>query len=172
MITTSMLRRQVWITDDHEFDHTVENSQRVLKLNAQYENHTYVKEFTKKCSVMFVYGMYVLEEEADAKFSLGKIWSFLQAGSLPNNASTICRQMKNCMRAWKYIQKTSGSPLSIETIKQTYKIMMDKEKIRMEKMYSWGKIESHLHLQATIFLHQPAILKGIWNVQILGFMKL
>ena len=146
-----MLRRQVWITDDHEFDHTVENSQRVLKLNAQYENHTYVKEFTKKCSVMFVYGMYVLEEEADAKFSLGKIWSFLQAGSLP---------------------KTSGSPLSIETIKQTYKIMMNKEKIRMEKMYSWGKIESHLHLQATIFLHQPAILKDIWNVQILGFMKL
>ena len=116
--------------------------------------------------------MYVLEGEADAKFSLGTIWSFLQAGFLPNNASNICRQMKNCMRAWKYIQKTSGSPLSIETIKQTYKIMMDKEKIRMEKKYSWEKIESHLHLQAIIFLHQPAILKDIWNVQILGFMKL
>ena len=71
---------------------------------------------------MFVYGTYVLEWEADAKFSLGDIWNLLQS---PNNASNFYRQMINCMRAWNYIQKTSGSPLSIETIKQTHKIMMD-----------------------------------------------
>ena len=29
--------------------------------------------------------------------------------------------------------KTSGSPLSMETIKQTHKIMMDKEKYQDEK---------------------------------------
>ena len=56
MITTSMLRRQVWMTDDDEFDHIVGNTQRVLKLSAQYENHSYVEEFTKERSVMLVYG--------------------------------------------------------------------------------------------------------------------
>ena len=74
MITTSMLKRQVWMVDDDEFDHIVENSQRVLKLNPQYKNHPYVEEFTKECIVMFIYGTYVLEGEADAKFSLGDIW--------------------------------------------------------------------------------------------------
>ena len=74
---------------------------------------------------MFVYGTYVLEWEADAKFSLGDIWNLLQS---PNNASNFYRQMINCMRAWNYIQKTSGSPLNIEIIKQTHKIIMDKER--------------------------------------------
>ena len=105
MITTSMLRQQVWVADDDEFDHIFENSQRLLKLNAQYENHPYVEEFPKECSVMFLYETYVLEGEADAKFSLGKIWNLLQGGRLPNNASSFCRQMINSMRAWNYIQK-------------------------------------------------------------------
>ena len=39
-----MLRRQVWMVDDDEFDHIVKNLQRVLKLNAQYEHHPYVEE--------------------------------------------------------------------------------------------------------------------------------
>ena len=110
MITTSMLRRQVWMTDDDEFHHIVENSQRVLKLNTQYENHPYVEEFTKESSVMFVYGTYVLEGEAHAKFSLGEIWNLLQAGPSPNNASNFCRQMIKCMRAWNFIQKNQVLP--------------------------------------------------------------
>ena len=56
-----MVKRQVWMADDDEFDHIVKNSQRVLRLNDQYENHPYAKEFTKGCNVMFVYGTYVLE---------------------------------------------------------------------------------------------------------------
>ena len=40
------------MADGDEFDHKFENLQRVLKLNAQYENHPYVGEFTKECSVM------------------------------------------------------------------------------------------------------------------------
>ena len=75
MITTGMLKRQVWMADDDEFDHIVKNSQRVLRLNDQYENHPYVEEFTKECNFMFVYGTYVLEGEVDAKFFLGDIWS-------------------------------------------------------------------------------------------------
>ena len=47
-----MLRRQVWVTDNDESDHILENLQRVLKLNARYENHPYVEEFTKECSVI------------------------------------------------------------------------------------------------------------------------
>ena len=70
MITTGMLKRQVWMADDDEFDHIVKNSQRVLRLNDQYENHPYVEEFTKECN-MFVYGTYILEGEALGKFSLG-----------------------------------------------------------------------------------------------------
>ena len=127
-----MLTQQVWMVND-EFDHIFENSQRVLRLNAQYENHPCVEEFTKECNVMFVYGTYVLEEEADVKFSLGDIWKLFQADPLPNNASNFCRQMINCTRAWNYIQKTSGSPLNTEIIKQTHKIMMDKEKHRYGK---------------------------------------
>ena len=67
-----MLRRQVWIADD-EFDHTLENSQRVPGLSIQYENHPYVEEFTKQCNVMFVYGTYALEGEAGSKFSVSDI---------------------------------------------------------------------------------------------------
>ena len=101
----SVLRRQVWMAHDDEFDHIVKNSQRVLLSKAQYENHPYVEEFTKECNVMFIYGTYVLEREADSKFSLGDIWKLFQEDPLPNNASNFCRQMTNCMRAWNYIQK-------------------------------------------------------------------
>ena len=33
------------MANDDEFDHIVENSQRVLKFNVQYKNHPYVEEF-------------------------------------------------------------------------------------------------------------------------------
>ena len=55
MIITSMLRRQEWMADDYELDYILENSQRVLGLSAQYENHPYAEEFTKQCNVMFIY---------------------------------------------------------------------------------------------------------------------
>ena len=155
---------------DDEFDHILENSQRVLKLNAQYENHPYVEEFTKGCSVMFIYGTYILEEGADAKFSLSEIWNLLQADSLPNNTSNLFRQMINCTRVWIYIQKTSDSLVNIEIIKQTHKIMMHKEKHRDGKDVL--DIETRLHSQAIIFLHRLILLEDIWKTQFLGFMKL
>ena len=37
----SMLKRQVWMAADDEFDHIVKNSQRLLRLNDQYENRPY-----------------------------------------------------------------------------------------------------------------------------------
>ena len=43
MITTSIFRWQVWMAAADEFDHIFENSQRVFKLNAQYEYHPYVE---------------------------------------------------------------------------------------------------------------------------------
>ena len=58
---TSMLRQQVWMTDDDEFDYIVKNSQRVLGLSVQYENHSCAEEYTKQCNVMFIYGTYALE---------------------------------------------------------------------------------------------------------------
>ena len=79
------------MADDDEFDHIVKNSQRVLKLNDQYENHPYAEEFTKECNVMFIYGTYVIEGEADAEFSLGDICKVFQEDLLPNNANNFCR---------------------------------------------------------------------------------
>ena len=116
------------MADDDEFDHIVKNSQTVLRLNDQYENHPYVEEFTKECNIIFVYGTYVLEGEGDAKFSLGNIWNLFQGDTLPNNGSNFCRQMINCMKAWNYLQKTSGLLLNTEIIKQSHKIMMVGEK--------------------------------------------
>ena len=89
----------MWVVDDDEFDHIVKNSQRVLRLNDQYENHPYAQEFTKGCNVLFVYGTYVLEGKADAKLSFDDMWKLFQEYLLPNNASNFCRQMINCMRA-------------------------------------------------------------------------
>ena len=43
MITTDMLKRQIWMADDDEFDRIVKNSERVPKLNAQYQNHPYTE---------------------------------------------------------------------------------------------------------------------------------
>ena len=100
MITTGMLKRQAWMADD---DHIVENSQRVIKLKAHYENHPCVEEFTKKHSVMFVYGTYVLQGEVDAKFSLGDMWDLFQKDPLPNSAGYFCWQMINCIKAWNYL---------------------------------------------------------------------
>ena len=101
-----MLKRQVWMADDDEFDQIVKNSQRILRLNDQYENHPYAEEFTKERNAMFVYGTYLLEGEADAKFSLNDTWNLFQG---PNNASNFCRQMINCMKAWDYLQKNIRS---------------------------------------------------------------
>ena len=122
-----MLSRPVWMANADEFDYIVKNSQRVLRLNAQYDNRPYVEEFTKECNVMFIRRKYFSEGETDAKFSLGDIWKLFQEDPLSNNASNFCRKMANCMKAWNYIQKTSGSPLSTEIIRQTHKIMMDQD---------------------------------------------
>ena len=93
------------MADDDELDHVVKNSNRVLRLNPQYENHPYVEKSTKECNVMFVYETYVLEGKTEATFSLGDMGKLFQEDPLPNNASNFCRQMTNCMRAWNYIQK-------------------------------------------------------------------
>ena len=120
MITTGMLKRQVWMAGNDEFEYIVKNSQRLLGLNDQYENYPYVEEFTNGGNVMFVYGRYVLEGEADAKFSLGDIWNLFQGDTLSNNASNFCGQMINCIKVWNYLQKTLDFPLNTEIIRQAY----------------------------------------------------
>ena len=120
-----MLRKQVWMTDDDDFDHIVKNSQRVLRLNDQYENSPYIEKFKNKCNV---YGTYLLEGETDAKFSLSDIWNLFQEDTLPNDASNFSRQMINCMTAWNYLQKTLNLPLNTEIIRPAHGLMMEDEK--------------------------------------------
>ena len=88
-------------------------SQRVLKLNDQYEKHLYLEEFTKECNTMFVYGT----PEGGAKFSLGDIWNLF-------HGDNFCRQMINCIKAWNYLQKTSDLPLNTEIIRQAHALVM------------------------------------------------
>ena len=38
-----MLKRQMSMAGNDEFDHIVKNSQRVLRLNDQYENHPFAE---------------------------------------------------------------------------------------------------------------------------------
>ena len=84
-----MIRRQVWMADNDDFDHIVYNLQRVLKLSTQYEDHPYVEVFTKEYSIMFVFVTNVLEGEKNVKFFLSEIWNLLQdvVDPLPDNAS-------------------------------------------------------------------------------------
>ena len=90
-------------------------------------------EFKKQCNVAFVYGTYVLEGEADSKFSLSDTWNLFQENHLPNN--NFYRQMINCYKAWNYIQKTSDLPLNTKIIRQTHKITMDGEDILVVGKY-------------------------------------
>ena len=145
-----MLKRQVRMADDDEFEDMVKNSQRVLKLNAQYENHPYTKKFTKACIVMFVYGTYVLEGEADAKFSLGDIWKLFQEDTLKNNAGNFCKQMINCTKAWNYLQKTSGLPLSTKIIRQANGLMMEDEKDVLVGEYRRSPVFAGYHIFAPV----------------------
>ena len=142
----TMLKRQVQMAGDDEFEHIVKNLQRVFKLNSQYENHPYAQEFTKECNIMFVYGTYVLEGEADTKFSLSEAWKLFQEDPLPNNARNFCRQIINCMKAQNYL---SDFPLNIETIKQTHKIMIDSEKGVLVEEYRTTSLFAGYHYFAS-----------------------
>ena len=76
---------------------------------------------------MFVYGAYNLEREVDAKFSLSDIWNLFHEDTLPNDESSFCRQMINCMKAWNYLQNTLDLPLNTEIIRQAYGLIMEDE---------------------------------------------
>ena len=143
-----MLKRQLWMADDNEFDHIVKNSQGVLRLKDQYENHPYAQEFTKGCNAMFVFGTYLLEREVDAKFSLDDIWKLFQKDVLPNNASNFSRQMINCMKAWDYLQKILDLPLNTEIIKQTHGLMMEDEKDILAREYRRSPVFAGYHIFA------------------------
>ena len=120
----------------------------MLRLNNQYENHLYIEEFTKECNVMFVYGTYIVEGEADAKFPLDDIWKLFQEDLLPNNASNFCRQMINCMKAWDYLQKTSDLPLNTEIFRQAHGLMIEDEKDVLVGEYRRSPVFACCHIFA------------------------
>ena len=97
---------------------------------------------------MFVYSTYVLEGEADAKFSLDDTWKLFQEDLLPNNASNFCRQMINCMKAWNYLQKTLGLPLNSKIIKQAHGSMMVDEKDVLAGEYRTSPVFAGYHILA------------------------
>ena len=66
--------------------------------------------------------------------------------SFTKQRSNFCRQMTNCMRVWNYIQKTSGSPLGTEIIKQTHKIMMEHRKDILAGKYRKSSLFEGYHI--------------------------
>ena len=139
MITTSMLKRQVWIADDDEFDH-------VVKIHKEYLNYainTKIIHMLKDLQKSVMLCLYI-EHEADAKFSLNDIWNLFQGDTLPNNAISFCRQMINCMKAWDYLQKT-GVLLSTEIIKQTHGLMMEDEEDVLAEEYKKSPVFAGYH---------------------------
>ena len=102
----------------------------------------------KKSVMLCVYSTYVLEGEADAKFSLDDTWKLFQEDLLPNNASNFCRQMINCMKAWNYLQKTLGLPLNSKIIKQVHGSMMVDEKDVLAGEYRTSPVFAGYHIFA------------------------
>ena len=105
-----MLKWQVWITDDDEFAYIIKNSQIVFGLNAQYEHQPYIQEFRKECNVIFVYGTYALEGEADARSFTKQLKQLLQANDKRFESIELI---------------TSDLLLNTKIIKQTHNIMID-----------------------------------------------
>ena len=87
------------------------------------------------------------------------------------------------MKAWNYLQKTSGSPLSTDIIKQTHKIMMDKESHRDGKDVLAGEYKKlpvfggydifapavliERHIEGAIFrFHEIKKMILLWPLQI------
>ena len=95
---------------------------------------------------MFVYETYLLEGEADAKFSLGNIWNLFQEDALPKK--TFCRQLIKCMKAWNYLQKTLDLPLNTEIIKKVQKSTMDGEKDVLAREYITSPAFAGYHIFA------------------------
>ena len=106
------------MADDDEFDQIVKNSQRVLRLNDQYEIILMLKN---------------LQKSVDA---------------LLNNASNFCRQMINCMKAWNYLQKTLDLPLNTDIIRQAHGLMMENEKNILAGEYRKSPAFAGYHLFA------------------------
>ena len=75
--------------------------------------------------MLCLYIEHVLEEQVDAKFSLGDTWNLYQGDILPNNTSNFCKQMTNCMKALNYVQKTLDLPLNTKFIRQAHGLMME-----------------------------------------------
>lgn len=101
MITASMLILQGCTEDNIEFDHTIANGQKILKLNAQYYQHSCLEEFTKEINVVFIHGTYVLDGKKGSNFSFSELWNLLQDAEdpLPNNTVIFCTQMITYVRS-------------------------------------------------------------------------
>lgn len=148
MITASMLILQGCTEDNIEFDHTIANGQKILKLNAQYYQYSCLEEFTKEINVVFIHGTYVLDGKKGSNFSFSELWNLLQDAEhpLPSNAVTFCTQMINHLRELHYMQAASSSILKVKTIKHPKKITMLRKKHRGGKILWWRSTERYPHL--------------------------
>ena len=60
MITTSMLTRQLWMTNDDEFNHVAGNSQSVLKLTLNMKTIHMLKILQKSAASCFIWNIPVV----------------------------------------------------------------------------------------------------------------
>ena len=73
-----------------------------------------------------------------------------QEDTLKNNAGNFCKQMINCTKAWNYLQKTSGLPLSTKIIRQANGLMMEDEKDVLVGEYRRSPVFAGYHIFAPV----------------------
>ena len=167
MITSSMLRQEMWMENSDEFSYILTKVKRVLKLSKQYENYLYIEEFTKECNFVFISRTYVLEGEKDENFSLNETWNLLRdvVDPLSSNAIIFTRQILNCMRALHFTQAKTRSRLSTELIKHSHKIMMHVKNHKDGKDLLEGKYRKSL-VFAFLQLARSKKMIQSWHLQI------
>ena len=111
----------------------------MLRLNDQYENHSNVEEFTKGCNVMSVYETYLLEGEADGKFSLCGIWNLSQQ---------LLQANDKLYESVELHTKALDFSLNTEMIKQIHGLMMEDEKDVLAGEYRKSPVFAGYHIFA------------------------
>ena len=121
-----MLKRQVWIVDDDEFDHIVTNSQRVLRLNDQYENHPYAQEFTKRCNVMYL--EHTFWRKRQMQNFVWMIYGNYSKNILYQTTKQLLQTNDKLYEGMELPKNTSDFPLSTKITRQTRTTLMEDEK--------------------------------------------
>ena len=97
---------------------------------------------------MFVYRTYILEGEADAKFSLGDIWKLFQEDLLPNNTRNFWDMANDKLYGGMELPTKTDLPLNTEIIKQAHGLLIEDEEDVLMREYRKSPVFAGYHIFA------------------------